>query len=77
MDEKDKTINELRREIAELKKEIRPKASWIWDPHYGQYYCSNCKETFSFAGDYDTALAWPDEAHYCITCGAKMEAEKC
>lgn len=73
MDEKDKIINDLRREVAELRAQIRPHGRWIWDPENMVYRCSCCGETFSMGGDADTALNWPDEAHYCISCGAKME----
>lgn len=34
-----------------------------------QYFCSECNE------EYWEGLSWPDRAHYCPNCGAKMDLE--
>ena len=34
-----------------------------------QYFCSECNE------EYWEGLTWPDRAHYCPNCGAKMDLE--
>lgn len=72
MTEKDRLINELRRENEELRKQIRPHAKWIWDKHNGEYYCSECKEVQE---DIKTVMGFPDW-NFCPNCGADMRGEQ-
>lgn len=75
MDEKDKTINDLRREIAQLRKalqEAEPKhGRWIYDERNGNYYCSECHRRGGVYIDGDNGIELL--GNYCGICGATMD----
>lgn len=70
MDEKDKELQSLRRELL-LLKAIRREGKWIWNPDRMELHCSVCGDSYHFE-DPDTVMEFMDHAHFCMTCGARM-----
>lgn len=70
MTEKDKIIQDLRREVDELKRQVPKSGKWKWNDDYGEYFCSECLGRALWSEETGIDI---EDLPFCPNCGAKME----